>query len=72
MHIDIRIAHFVAGSAVADDKKKSVLGGSVDEPMSIVPAGRKACAHARTQHLYTGVGFEFDLALQDVDEFVLS
>jgi hypothetical protein len=71
-HVDVGIAHFIAGGAVANDEQNNVPGGPVDEPMGVVGAGREAGAKAGAQHFHPGVGFQFDLALQNIDELVLA
>jgi len=70
-YVDIGIAHLIICGSVADHEQKHILGGSIDEPMGIVRAGSKTSTHTGPQHFHTGIGFQFDLPLQDVDELVL-
>ena len=72
VHVDVRIRHFFASGAVADDQWQHVLGGVVDEPMGVARTSGKASAHPRCQHLAAGVGFELYGAVQHLDEFILT
>src|SRR4029079_19248218 len=71
MHIDIGIADVVTASAVTNHEQENIAGGAVHKAMSIPVSRRKARSHSPQQDLLPGIRFQDDLALEDIDEFIL-